>query len=175
MIYDMICYDIWYKIYDRIWYDIWYNIWYDIWYNIWYDMIWYDMIWYDMIWYDMIWYDMIWYDMIWCDMIYDMIWWYVIYLTAIGLTPGGRSTVHIYTQTIPRTTHSTQAMHRTIQFTNYVECGPCPVFARYNVGFPSQLRKKARINLSQDSRRMPVGKECVIILSTAAEIACCFH
>ena len=58
-------------------------------------MIWYDMIWYDMIWYDMIWYDMIWYD------IYDTIY----LLTAIGLTPGvSSSTVHIYTQTIHRTT-----------------------------------------------------------------------
>jgi len=28
----------------------------------------------------------------------------MIYLTAIGLTPGGSSTVHIYTQTIRRTT-----------------------------------------------------------------------
>jgi hypothetical protein len=33
---------------------------------------------------------------------YGMIW-YV--LTAIGLTPGGSGTVHIYTQTIHRTTH----------------------------------------------------------------------
>ena len=57
-----------------------------------------------MIWYDMIWYDMIWYDMIW----YDMIWWYdMIHLTAIGLPPGGSSTVHIYTQTIHRTTQFT--------------------------------------------------------------------
>jgi len=61
-------------------------------------MIWYD-IWYDMIRYDMI-YDMIWYDRIWYDMIYDMIY----LLTAIGLSPGGSSTVHIYTQTIHRTT-----------------------------------------------------------------------
>jgi len=29
-------------------------------------------------------------------------------LTAIGLTPGGSSTVHIYTQTIHRTTQSTK-------------------------------------------------------------------
>jgi len=37
------------------------------------------------------------------DMIYDTI--YMIYLlTTIGLTPGGSSTVHIYTQTIHRTT-----------------------------------------------------------------------
>ena len=36
--------------------------------------------------------DMIWYDMIWYD----------IYLAAIGLTPGGSSTAHIYTQTVHR-------------------------------------------------------------------------
>jgi len=52
---------------------------------------------YDLMWYDII-YDMIWY-MIWHD-----IWFDVIYLTAIGLTAGGSSTVHIYTQTIHRTT-----------------------------------------------------------------------
>jgi len=40
----------------------------------------------------------------------------VIYLlTAIGLTPSGSSTVHIYTQTIRRTTQSTQTIHRTTQ------------------------------------------------------------
>jgi len=32
----------------------------------------------------------------------------MIYLTAIGLTPGGSGTVHIYTQKIHRTTQSTQ-------------------------------------------------------------------
>jgi len=58
-------------------------------YVIW-DMI-YDVI-YNMI-YDMI-YGM-WYD-VWYDTIY--------LLTAIGLTPGGSSTVHIYTQTVHRTT-----------------------------------------------------------------------
>jgi len=84
-----------------------------------YDMIWYDMIWYDMIWYDMIWYDMIWYDMIWYDIWYMM--WYMIWhdicLTEIGLTPGGSSTVHIYTQTIQGTVQSIQTIHRTTQFT----------------------------------------------------------
>jgi len=45
-------------------------------------------------------------------MIYD------IYLTAVGLTPGGSSTVHIYTQTIHRTTQSIQTIHRTTQVTN---------------------------------------------------------
>jgi len=43
----------------------------------------------------------------------------MIYLiTAVALTPGGSSTVHIYTQTIHRTTQSTQKIHRTTQFTN---------------------------------------------------------
>jgi hypothetical protein len=37
--------------------------------------------------------------MLWYDIIYAMI-----YLTAIGLTPGGSSTVHIYKQTVHRTT-----------------------------------------------------------------------
>jgi len=57
-------------------------------------------------------------------------------LTAIGLTPGGSSTVHLYTQTIHRTTqlttHRTTQLttHRTTQLTTkWEECGPCPVFA----------------------------------------------
>jgi len=58
------------------------------------------------------------------------------------LTPGGSSTVHIYTQTIHRTTQSTQAIHRTTQLTNWEECGPCPVFASYALAFALQLRKK---------------------------------
>jgi len=44
---------------------------------------------------------------------YDMI-----YLIAIWFTPGGSSTVNIYTQTIHRTTQSIQTIHRTTQFTN---------------------------------------------------------
>jgi len=42
----------------------------------------------------------------------------MIYLTAIGFTPGGSSTVHINTQTIRRATQSTQTIRRTTQFTN---------------------------------------------------------
>jgi len=123
---DMIwCCMIWYMIY-MIWYDM-------AWYMIWYDTIRYDTTRHDTTRHDMTWYDMIWYDMI-CD--YDMIW-YAMYdmiylLTAIGLTPGGGSTVHIYTQTI----------HRTTQLTNWEECGPCPVFASYTLAFALQPRKK---------------------------------
>jgi len=40
-------------------------------------------------------------------------------LTAVGLTLVGNSTVHIYTQTV----------HRTTQFTNLEECGSCSILA----------------------------------------------
>ena len=56
----------------------------------------------------------------------------MISITANGLTPGGSSTVHTYTQTI----------HRTTQLTNREECGPCPVFASYTLAFALQLRKE---------------------------------
>ena len=58
----------------------------------------------------------------------------MIYLSAaIGLTPGGSGTIHIYTQTVHRTTQIT---------TNLEECGPCPVFASFTLAFALQLRKK---------------------------------
>ena len=64
-------------------------------------------------------------------------------LTAIGSTPGGSSTVHIYTQTIHRTTQNKQYME---QHNNLGECGPCPVLASYTLAFALQLSKKARKN-----------------------------
>jgi len=51
-------------------------------------------------------------------------------LTAILLTLGGSSTVHIYKQTI----------HRTTQLF-WEECGPYPVFASYTLALALQLRK----------------------------------
>ena len=65
---------------------------------------------------------------------------FMIYLlTAIGLTPGGSSTVHIYTQTIHRTTQNKQYID---EHNNLWECGPCPVLARFTLAFALQLRKK---------------------------------
>ena len=65
---------------------------------------------------------------------------YRIYLlTVIWLTPGGSSTVHIYTQTIHRTTQNKQYIE---QHNNLGECGPCPVLASYTLAFALQLRKK---------------------------------
>jgi hypothetical protein len=52
--------------------------------------------------------------MMWCDMIWHDIMWYMVYdilLTAIGLTPSGGSTVHVYTQIIHRT-QLTQMIHK---------------------------------------------------------------
>jgi len=54
-------------------------------------------------------------------------------LTAIGLSPSGSITVHIYTQTIHRTTQITA---------NLEECGPCSIFASFTLTFALQLRKK---------------------------------
>jgi hypothetical protein len=62
-------------------------------------------------------------------------------LTTVGLTPGGSRTVHIYTQTVLRTTQLTT--HRTTELTtNWEECGSCPVFASYTLAFAFQLRKR---------------------------------
>jgi len=72
--------------------------------------------------------------------LHDVIWYDMIYLsTAVGLTPGGSSTVHIYTQTVHRTTQITTEQLAT---TNCEECGPRPVFASFTPAFALQLRKK---------------------------------
>jgi len=60
-------------------------------------------------------------------------------LTAIGLPPSGSSTVHIYTQTIHRTTRNKQYVE---QHNNLGECGSCPILASYTLAFALQLRKK---------------------------------
>jgi hypothetical protein len=71
-------------------------------------------------------------------------------LTAIGLTPGGSSTVHIYTQIIHSTTQLTTFVGRLSGIrtqnsqTNWEECGPCPVFASYTLAFALQMRKNHR-------------------------------
>ena len=59
--------------------------------------------------------------------------------TAIGLTHSGGSTVHIYTQTIHRTTQIT---------TNLEECWPCTRLCEFYPGI-CLTEEKARKNLSQ--------------------------
>jgi hypothetical protein len=53
-----------------------------------------------------------------------MLWYDMIYLTAIDLTLGGSSTVHVYKQTIHRTTQLTQTIHRTTQLTQTIHRTP---------------------------------------------------
>jgi len=60
-------------------------------------------------------------------------------LIAIGFSPGGSSTVHIYTQTVHRTTQNKQHIE---QHSNLGECGPCPVLASYTLAFAIRLREK---------------------------------
>jgi hypothetical protein len=76
-------------------------------------------------------------------------------LTAIRLPPGGSSTVHIYTQTVHRTTQNKQY---TEQHKSMEKCGPCPVFASYTLAFALQLRIKTRKNPSQGSRTIRIHR-----------------
>ena len=66
-------------------------------------------------------------------------------LTAIGLPPGGSCTIHIYTQTIHRTTHNKQYIeqHRNSENNTKIleEYGPCPDLASYTLTFALQLRE----------------------------------
>jgi len=62
--------------------------------------------------------------MIWYDMIY--------LLTAIGLPPGGSSTVHIYTQTVHRTTQNKQYKER---HKNFGRVRVVPRLGEFHLGF----------------------------------------
>jgi hypothetical protein len=79
----------------------------------------------------------------------------VIYLlTAVGLTPGGISTVHIYTQTIHRTTQKKQYME---QHKNFGRVRAVPGLCELDPGICFTTEEKAWKNLSQGSRRVPVA------------------
>ena len=58
--------------------------------------------------------------------------------------------VHIYTQTIHRTTQIT---------TNVEECWPCPVFCEFYTGICLTTEEKARKNLSQGKKNLSQGKK----------------
>ena len=75
-------------------------------------------------------------------------------LTATGLTPGGSSTVHIYTKTTHRTTQNTQHIG---QHKHFGRVGAVPRLCGFYPGICSTAEEQARKNLSQGSRRVPVG------------------
>jgi ABC-type sugar transport system permease subunit len=68
-------------------------------------------------------------------MIYDMIY----LLTANGQPPGGSSTVHIYTQTIHRTTQNKQYIE---QHKKFGRMWAVSIFAGLTLAFALQMRKK---------------------------------
>jgi len=70
-------------------------------------------------------------------------------LTAIGLSPGGSSTVHIYTQTINRTTQNKQYVE---QHNNLGRVRAVPRLDELYPGICLTTKEKARKNLSQGSR-----------------------
>jgi hypothetical protein len=84
----------------------------------------------------------------------------ICFLNAIGLTPGGSSAVHIYTQTIHRTTQK-QTIGRTAKDIGSLArailhlCGFYP-------GICHTAEEKARKTLSQGSRRVSAGTKKII-------------
>ena len=70
-------------------------------------------------------------------------------LTAIGLSPGGSSTVHIYTQTIHRTIQNKQYIE---QHNNFGRVRAVPRLGKYYPGICLTTEGKAWENLSQGSR-----------------------
>jgi len=78
-------------------------------------------------------------------------------LTAIVLSPGGSSTVHIYTRTIHRTTQNKQYIE---QHNNLGEYGPCPVLASYTLAFALQLTKKRGKGKSTEMEVTAILLEC---------------
>ena len=77
----------------------------------------------------------------WYDMIY--------LLTAIGLPPGGSSTIHIYTQTIHRMTQNKKYIE---QHKNFGRVRTVPRLGELYPGICRATEEKARKNLSQGSR-----------------------
>jgi hypothetical protein len=75
-------------------------------------------------------------------------------LTAIGLPPGGSSVVHIYAQTIHRTTQYKQYVEQHKQFGRV---RAVPRLCELYLGICLTTEEKARKNLNQGSRGVPAG------------------
>jgi hypothetical protein len=110
-------------------------------------------------------------------------------IPAIGVTSGGSSTVHNYTQTIHRTIQLTQTIHGTTQltqtinrttqlaqtihrtqFTNWEQCGPYSGFASYTLAFALQLKKKhgktsVRVDDDDDDNNNNLHYDNIIIIT----------
>ena len=76
------------------------------------------------------------------------------YLTVIGLSSGGSSTVHIYTQTIQRAAQNKQYIE---QYKNFGRVRAAPCLCGLYPGICLTTEEKARKNPSQGSLRVPAG------------------
>jgi hypothetical protein len=85
--------------------------------------------------------------MIMIDMIY--------LLTAIGLPPSGSCTVHIYTQTVHRTTQNKQYIE---QHNNFERVRAVPLLGKLYPGNCLTTEEKAWKNLSQGSRTIRIHR-----------------
>jgi len=74
-------------------------------------------------------------------------------LTAIGLAPGGSSTVHIYTQTIHRTTQNKQYIE---QHKNFERVRAVLILGELYPGICLTTEEKARKNFSQNSQTIRI-------------------
>jgi hypothetical protein len=74
-------------------------------------------------------------------------------LAAIGLAPGGISTVHIYTQTIHRTTQNKQYIE---QHKNFGRVRAVPRLGELYPGICLTTEEKARKTLSQGSQTIKI-------------------
>ena len=76
-------------------------------------------------------------------------------LTAVGLSPGGSSTVHIYTQTIHRTTQNKQYIE---QYKNFARVRAVPRLGDLYPDICLTTEEKVRKALSQGSSMVRVGR-----------------
>ena len=81
-------------------------------------------------------------------------------LTASGLSPGGSSTIHIYTQTIHTTTQKKQYIeqHKIWEYKNFGIVRAVPRLGELYPGIRLTTEEKARKNLSQGSRTIRIHK-----------------
>ena len=76
-------------------------------------------------------------------------------LTAIGLSPSGSSTVHIYTQTVHRTTQNKQYIE---QHKNFRTVRTVPRLGELYPGICLTTEERARKTLSQGSRKIKIPR-----------------
>ena len=88
--------------------------------------------------------------------IYLFIYLFIYLLTAIGLSPGGST--HLRTNNTQNNTNNNRITQMT---NNVVECGPCPIFARFTLAFALKLKKKhGKISVRVRKTSVRLRKTC---------------